>query len=333
MKKSVCFFCLILLVISTSNHAIMIQKPSKNYCRTCTSQLTIIAQRKLHRSFCKKRDDVFEESATVATKHSNKSIFKHGKIDTDDDNVTSNIQVNNVKKPTEDFTSLLAGLVLTLCLYQLTKQVNIASSLEYAVATIEQMGPLGYVYFSGIYILAEVLAVPALPLTASSGYLFGLLPGFLTVLVSATVAAGISFLIGRTYLRDWAQMLARKYGGNKWDVIDKAVSKEGFKVVLLLRLSPLLPFALSNYLYGITSVEFWQFICGTCLGFSPGTFGIVYAGTAGRDLLSESNGFSWYFYVLGAIVAATIGKIITDVASAALEDVSNDSKDIDNTSF
>ena len=72
---------------------------------------------------------------------------------------------------------------------------------------------------------------------------------------------------------------------------------------------------------------------GTCLGFSPGTFGIVYAGTAGRDLLSGSNGFSWYFYVLGAIIAATIGKIVSSVASAALEVVSNDSKDTDETSF
>ena len=56
--------------------------------------------------------------------------------------------------------------------------------------------------------MAEVLAVPALPLTASSGYLFGLIPGFLTVLVSATIAASISFLIGRTLLRDWAQKIA-----------------------------------------------------------------------------------------------------------------------------
>lgn len=59
-----------------------------------------------------------------------------------------------------------------------------------------------------IYVVAEVLAVPALPLTASSGYLFGLIPGFLTVLVSATIAASISFLIGRTLLRDWAQKIA-----------------------------------------------------------------------------------------------------------------------------
>ena len=56
-----------------------------------------------------------------------------------------------------------------------------------------------------IYILAEVLAIPVAPLTASSGYLFGLLPGTLLVLSSSTVAASISFVIGRTFLRTWAQ--------------------------------------------------------------------------------------------------------------------------------
>ncbi len=53
--------------------------------------------------------------------------------------------------------------------------------------------------------MAELLAIPALPLTASSGYLFGLLPGTILVITSATIAASISFLIGRTYLRSWAQ--------------------------------------------------------------------------------------------------------------------------------
>ena len=88
-----CFF-FVLLLIGTPNHAIMPQRHGANYCRTCTSQLTIIARRKLHISFCKKGDDVLENSATVAAKHSNESIFEHEKID----DVTSNMQVNNVKR-------------------------------------------------------------------------------------------------------------------------------------------------------------------------------------------------------------------------------------------
>ena len=74
------------------------------------------------------------------------------------------------------------------------------------------------------------------------------------MLTSATIAASISFFIGRTFLRSWAQKFIA--GSPKWRAIDKAIAKEGFKVVLLLRLSPLLPFAISNYIYGVTSVDF-----------------------------------------------------------------------------
>ena len=132
-------------------------------------------------------------------------------------------------------------------------------------------------------------------------------------------AAGISFIIGRTYLRDWAQNLATKYGGSRWKAIDKAVSKEGFKVVLLLRISPLLPFALSNYLYGLTSVDFWEFMAGTCLGFGPGTFGIIFAGTAGKELFdSGGSGLPWYAYLAGIGLILAFGKVIGSIATDAL---------------
>jgi uncharacterized membrane protein YdjX (TVP38/TMEM64 family) len=193
--------------------------------------------------------------------------------------------------------------------------------LEGVVDRVGEMGPAGYIYFAAVYILAEVLAVPAFPLTASSGYLFGLIPGFLVVLASATIAAGVSFLIGRTFLRETVQEWAKNLLGDRWDVIDTAVGNEGFKVVLLLRLSPLLPFALSNYLYGITSVDFVEFMMATFLGFSPGTFGIVYAGSIGKDLFSGGMGhFPWYVYA-GAGFAILLGaNLISRIATSAINE-------------
>lgn len=132
--------------------------------------------------------------------------------------------------------------------------IDFASLIDKSVEKVAELGPLGYFYFAAIYIAAEILAIPAMPLTASSGFLFGLIPGFLTVLVSATIAATISFFIGKTFLRSWVQSIAS--GSSKWRAVDKAIEREGFKVVLLLRLSPFLPFAIANYLYGITSVDF-----------------------------------------------------------------------------
>lgn len=193
--------------------------------------------------------------------------------------------------------------------------IDFQAIIEQNIEYIGDLGPYGYVYFGMIYIIAEILAIPVFPLTASSGYLFGLVPGTITVLSCATVAACISFSIGRTFLRDWA--LKMTSGNKQWKAIDQAVSKEGFKVILLLRLSPLLPFSLSNYLYGLTSVDFWSFLAGTFLGFAPGTFGIVYAGSVGKDLLSmDGNGLPWYGYAaIGVVIllfAQTIAKIATD---------------------
>ena len=201
--------------------------------------------------------------------------------------------------------------------------VDMNHALDRAVERIAASGPYGYLYFSLVYIAAEMLAIPVFPLTASSGYLFGLFPGYCTVLVSATLAAMASFFIGRTLLREWATQFTSKWP--KWTAIDKAIAKEGLKVITLLRLSPLLPFSLSNYLYGITSVDFWSFSIGTLLGFAPGTFGIVYAGSAGKVLFDPEAGLNAPWYILAAggglvvFAARTLAKVATE-AIAAMED-------------
>jgi len=201
--------------------------------------------------------------------------------------------------------------------------IDFNALMESAVAKIASLGPYGFLYFAAIYITAEVLAVPVFPLTASSGFLFGLVPGTLTVLISATIAACISFYIGRTLLRGWAQKMTA--GWPKWKAIDGAISKEGFKVILLLRLSPLLPFAVSNYLYGVTSVDFWSFAAATLLGFAPGTLGIVYAGSAGKELFAAgAQSIPWYVFLgIGASIifaGQTIAKIASDAIKALEEE-------------
>jgi uncharacterized membrane protein YdjX (TVP38/TMEM64 family) len=200
--------------------------------------------------------------------------------------------------------------------------------LENTVTKVSDLGPYGYLYFSMVYIAAEVLLVPVLPLTASSGYLFGLVPGTIVTLTSATIAASISFFIGRTLLRDWVR---EKAADNKqWRAVDGAIGKDGFKIILLLRLSPLFPLTLSNYLYGITAVDFWQYFAATLLGFAPGTIGFVYAGSAGKALMGEGMSLPWYGYVaVGGFIlftAQTIAKIATDAVKAeGIEDLDTDS--------
>lgn len=128
-------------------------------------------------------------------------------------------------------------------------------------------------------------------------------------------------------LRGWASKITNDWP--KWKAIDGAISKEGFKVILLLRLSPLLPFAVSNYLYGITSVDFASFFAATFLGFAPGTLGIVYAGSAGKQFFSDGGSVPWYLLVgAGGLIifaAQTLAKIAGD-AIKAMEDENSKSK-------
>lgn len=74
------------------------------------------------------------------------------------------------------------------------------------------------------------------------------------------VAAGVAFLIARYFARE--RILKLVEGNKKFLAIDKAIGENGFRVVTLLRLSPLLPFSLGNYLYGLTSVKFVPYVLG-----------------------------------------------------------------------
>lgn len=73
--------------------------------------------------------------------------------------------------------------------------------LNSSIAKVEELGPLGPLYFGALYVLAEVLIIPAIPLTTTAGFLFGVPGGTAIVLISATIAAVISFQLGRTLLR------------------------------------------------------------------------------------------------------------------------------------
>jgi len=155
--------------------------------------------------------------------------------------------------------------------------------VQHFSAVVDDLGPAGYLAYGLVYAGLEVLAVPAIPLTMTAGVVFGVGPGTAVVSAAATAAATASFLIARYAARDRVQAYAAK--SPRFAAVDRAIGRDGLRVVTLLRLSPLLPLAASSYLYGLTSVELGPYVLGSWLGMLPGTVAYVAAGSYGRALL------------------------------------------------
>ena len=98
--------------------------------------------------------------------------------------------------------------------------------------------------------------------------------------------------------------------------MDKAIGAQGAKLIFLLRLSPIIPFNLSNYFYGLTAVRFWPYVLASWIGMMPGTFLYVYIGTAGKAAVAAAAGGEslkhgrQYWTFLGVGLAATIAVTI-----------------------
>jgi uncharacterized membrane protein YdjX (TVP38/TMEM64 family) len=196
-------------------------------------------------------------------------------------------------------------------------------TITHFIETLKDMGPMGIVYFGMFYLIAETLAVPATPLALSAGYLFGFVNGFAVVLAAATAAACIGFVVGKTFLRSYVETILQQ--NPKFAKIDRAVGQKGFKLLVLVRLSPIFPFSISNYIYGASSIDFVSYFWGTLLGFTPSTLAYVYTGMVGKEVMfGTTNGQPWYVYVAGFTVLLTLLKLVTDVATGIIEAIDDD---------
>src|SRR6202140_4309303 len=153
---------------------------------------------------------------------------------------------------------------------------------------VQGAGPWGAVLFGLAYIPAAVLFVPASVLTLGAGFVFGVAKGTVIVSLGSTAGAAAAFIVARTAGHDWGVGQLARYPAV--DAIGRSVESEAFKVVLLTRLSPLFPFNLLHYAFGLSSVPFKTYVVASWIGMLPGTLMYIYLGSAARSLAALLSG-------------------------------------------
>jgi uncharacterized membrane protein YdjX (TVP38/TMEM64 family) len=217
--------------------------------------------------------------------------------------------------------ALAVGALLVVVL--LARRLETRALLEDALGWIAGLGPWGPALFVLLYVAATVLLLPAVVLTLGAGAVFGVVTAFAVVSAGATLGAVAAFLIGRYVARDW---VARRVAASaRLGAIDEAVAREGWKIVLLTRLSPAFPFVLLNYAYGLTRVSLRQYALASWIGMMPGIALYAYLGSLAGDLAAAAAGArgrtpgEWALYALGLLATVAVTVFVTRVARAALD--------------
>ena len=186
------------------------------------------------------------------------------------------------------------------------------------------MGFPGYGIFVGVYVAACVCFIPGSILTLGAGAIYGVVSGSILVSVSSTLGATVAFLLGRYLARGW---VARRIEGNvRFAAVDNAVGRQGWKIILLTRLSPIFPFTLLNYAYGLTKVRLRDYFLASWLGMLPGTVMYVYLGSLAKSLSAigtdcpdcQRGPWQWALYAVGLVATVAVTIVITRVARRAL---------------
>jgi uncharacterized membrane protein YdjX (TVP38/TMEM64 family) len=219
------------------------------------------------------------------------------------------------------------GISVLIAILIITAQYfDIRGLLTSLILWVENLGIFAPIVFIVIYNLATLLFVPGSLLTLKGGCLFGLVLGSIYVTIAATLGAIFAFLIGRYLSQDW---VCRKMENHpSFKAMNEAVKKDGWKIVLLTRLSPLFPFNLLNYAFGVTQVSLKDYILGS-LGMIPATIMYVYIGSLATDLATlnlsnqpstqETQIAQWILRGVGLIATVAVTVYVTRLAKKALD--------------
>ena len=205
---------------------------------------------------------------------------------------------------------LLLFFISLLVIFQIKFEIiqNIPSIIEKTASS----GPVGYLGFILIYIVSTVMMLPGSPLTFAAGALFGFWKGLILVSLSSTLGATCAFMVSRYLIRKSVEK--RVLENKKFQSIDNEINEQGWKIVILARLSPIIPFFLLNYALGITKIRFIHFIFASWIGMIPGTIVYVLMGNMGGAFINgKKSSFEWVLLGIGLIATILVTLLISKI--------------------
>lgn len=208
---------------------------------------------------------------------------------------------------------LAAGVMLTA--------LPVAAWIEALRGTIEPLGWWGPVLFALAYMIGATLLLPSGPFQVGAGLLFGLGLGIATALAGTWLALTSAFVVGRWLARDRVQAMLESRPRVK--AVEEAIADGGWKVVVLLRLSPLLPMSLHNYVYGVTRLSLWRYLPAAAIAVTPGTVMWAWIGSMGAaaaTVTADASIAKWALRGAGLVATVVVSILLARKARARLEE-------------
>jgi uncharacterized membrane protein YdjX (TVP38/TMEM64 family) len=225
----------------------------------------------------------------------------------------------SLKRNALRFILLVAFVSLVTYLVKITDPRHL---LRISLLRISDLGAWAPFWFIIIYIVACLTFFPGFILTMGAGILFGIIHGTLYVSIGATIGAACAFLLSRHVARSW---VIKRFSRNpQFRAIDDAVAADGWKIVGLIRLSPVFPFIPMNFIFGVTKIPFWHFFFATWAGIIPVCVLFVYLGSLLGDIAAlgtqpiAAGKTKWLLSGIGIGTALVVTFFITRIARRAL---------------
>lgn len=217
---------------------------------------------------------------------------------------------------------VVLGLVVLLLLGR-----QLGAVLPRFAEWVDGLGAWGPIAFIAGYALAVPAFAPGLVLTLAGGALFGIVRGTLFVFVAAVIGSSLSFVIARYLARPWVEK--RIAASASFASIDRAIAEQGRRIVFLLRLSPVVPFNLLNYVLGLSRVRYVDALVAS-IGMLPATLLYVYYGHVGRELAAAATGGAsqggtgrYAVLALGLVATLAVTTIVARIARNALREATD----------